>query len=123
MSHTCSTAFKSENLESPECWSVHTADILQRKVLVYDIRMVKTCVILHKHKFCTHGTPKLKYLLFQIDIPIDLTRHGSNLNMQVSSGTPNTPPSNEQSCITETASFSDVLLVVAGSWCVNVGRE
>ncbi|GFV61818.1 hypothetical protein TNCV_4164761 [Trichonephila clavipes] len=50
------------------------------------------------------------------DIPINLAYHGSNLNMQVSSGTQNNFPfPNEEFRTTETMSFDDVLLVVTST--------
>ncbi|GFV39147.1 MAGUK p55 subfamily member 7 [Trichonephila clavipes] len=68
--------------------------------------------VIHKHKFSTHGTPKQTNLLFHNDILIDLACHDSNLNVQVNFCN-NSP--NEQSCITETVAFIDVLLVVTGT--------
>ncbi|KFM64517.1 hypothetical protein X975_23100, partial [Stegodyphus mimosarum] len=55
-------------------------------------------------------------MLFQNDVPIDLACHGSNLNMQVSSGTQSNSTPNEHSCTTVTVSFNDVFLVVTGTW-------
>ncbi|GFY30421.1 uncharacterized protein TNCV_4066711 [Trichonephila clavipes] len=92
-------------------------DIPQLKALVYNVCMVRTSFITHNQKFCTLGAPKEKYMSPQNDGPIDLACHGSNLNMQISSGTKYDPPtSHEQSSITKTVSFNDVLLVVAGTY-------
>ncbi|GFX91519.1 uncharacterized protein TNCV_3681051 [Trichonephila clavipes] len=79
--------------------------------------MVRTGVVIPKHKFCAHGAPKHTSLLFQYDIPIDLARHGSNLIKQVSSGTQNSSPSQKRAIYTtETVSFNNVLLEVTGTW-------
>ncbi|GFT25231.1 transposable element Tc1 transposase [Trichonephila clavipes] len=55
--------------------------------------------------------PKQTCMLFQNDVLIDFSCYGSNLNLQVCSGTRNNSPPNEQSCTTETVSFNDVLLM------------
>ncbi|GFT32389.1 uncharacterized protein TNCV_4484151 [Trichonephila clavipes] len=49
-------------------------------------------------------------MLFQNDIPIDVTCHRYTLNMQVSSGTKNNSSPNEPSCTTVTVPFNAVLL-------------
>ncbi|GFT88730.1 uncharacterized protein TNCV_905851 [Trichonephila clavipes] len=83
---------------------------------VYNVCTVRTCVVIHKQKFSTHGAPKQTYMLFQNDIPIEVACHRYTLNMQVSSGTKNNSSPNEPSCITLTVSFNGVLLVVTGTW-------
>ncbi|GFS52209.1 uncharacterized protein TNCV_4849551 [Trichonephila clavipes] len=50
-------------------------------------------------------------MLFQNDMPIDLTCHRYTLNMQISSGFKNNSSPNEPSCTTAMASFNDVLLL------------
>ncbi|GFS89702.1 uncharacterized protein TNCV_633091 [Trichonephila clavipes] len=81
--------------------------------------MVRTGDVIHKHKFCAYGAPKQTYISLQNDVLILLACHGFNLNMQVSTGTQNNPPShlNKQSSTTETVPFNDVLLGVTGTWC------
>ncbi|GFV37985.1 uncharacterized protein TNCV_732641 [Trichonephila clavipes] len=51
-------------------------------------------VVIHKQKFSTHGAPKQTYMLFQNDIPIDVSCPRYTLNMQVSSGTKKNSSSN-----------------------------
>ncbi|PRD18841.1 UNVERIFIED_CONTAM: hypothetical protein NCL1_59262 [Trichonephila clavipes] len=75
-----------------------------------------TAVVIHKQKFCTHGTPKQTCMWFQNDIPIDVARHRYTLKMQVHSVAKNNSSPNEPSCTTVTMSFSGVLLVVTGAW-------
>ncbi|GFX88499.1 hypothetical protein TNCV_2279671 [Trichonephila clavipes] len=66
--------------------SPHTGDILRLKTFSYDVCMVRTRNVIHKHKFCAHGAPKQTYMLFYNDVPIYLTSHGSYLNMLPNSG-------------------------------------
>ncbi|GFV09091.1 uncharacterized protein TNCV_1834791 [Trichonephila clavipes] len=73
-------------------------------------------IVIHKQKFSTLDHPKLTYMLFQKDIPIDVAFHRYTLNMQVSSGIKNNSSPNEPSCTTVTVSFNGVLLVVTGTW-------
>ncbi|GFX33459.1 uncharacterized protein TNCV_4122931 [Trichonephila clavipes] len=80
------------------CWPIHTGDILRLKAFVYNNCTMRTGVVIHKQKFSTHGAPKQMYMLFQNDIPIDVTCHRYTLNMQVSSGTKNNSSPNEPSC-------------------------
>lgn len=92
-----------------ECRPLHAGYILGLKTFVYDVCMAKTCIIIHKHKFCTHITPQQTYMLFQNDVPIHLAClhiFGAQYNS----------PSNEQSCTVKTVSFDDVLLTVMGTW-------
>ncbi|GFY19689.1 uncharacterized protein TNCV_4648611 [Trichonephila clavipes] len=60
---------------------------------VYNVCTVRKGVVIHKHKFSTHGPkqmyPKQTYMLFQNYIPIDVAYHVYTLNMQVNSGTKN----------------------------------
>src|SRR5215510_1528448 len=98
------------------CWPVHTGDILRLKAFVDDVRTVRTGVVIHKHKFGAHGTPEQPYMLFQNVVPVDLANHGSDLNMQIRSGAQYESTPNENSCITVTVSFNDVVLVVTGTW-------
>lgn len=99
-----------------ECWPFHTGDILRLKVFVNNVCTVRTGVVIHKHKFCAHGTSKQTYMLFQNDVPINLGCHGSDLNMQICSGAQYNSTPNEQSCTTVMVSFNDVVLVVTGTW-------
>ncbi|GFV00659.1 uncharacterized protein TNCV_2950271 [Trichonephila clavipes] len=62
-------------------------EILRLKAFVYNVRMVRTVVVIHKKKFSTNGAPKQTYMLFQNDISIDVACHRCTLKMQVSSGT------------------------------------
>ena len=77
------------------------------KALFYDVCTVRTGVVMHKLKFCAHGTPKQTQLLFQIDLTIHLTCHGSDSNMQISVLKPRIIPP-------QTVLFNDVVLVVTG---------
>ncbi|GFU69464.1 uncharacterized protein TNCV_2282331 [Trichonephila clavipes] len=67
----------------------HTGDILLLKAFVYYVCSVRMSVVIHKQKLSTHGAPKQTYMLFQNDIPIDVTSNRYTLNMQVSSGIKN----------------------------------
>ncbi|GFU26610.1 uncharacterized protein TNCV_1837381 [Trichonephila clavipes] len=91
-------------------------DIIQMNTFVYNVCTERTGVVIHKQKFSTYGTPKLTYMLFQNDIPIDVACHRYTLNMQVSSGTKNNSSPNEPSSTTVTVPFKGVLLVVTGTW-------
>ncbi|GFW08442.1 uncharacterized protein TNCV_2774641 [Trichonephila clavipes] len=91
--------------------------LLTEQAFVYDVCTVRMGSFIYKLKFCAHGAPKQTYMLLQNDVPIDFACHGSNLNMQVSSGTQNNSSPNDQFGNIETMSFKYVLLVVRGSWC------
>ncbi|GFY19692.1 uncharacterized protein TNCV_4648641 [Trichonephila clavipes] len=96
--------------------SIHTGDILRLKAFVCNVCMVRTGVVIHKHKFSTHGSPKQTYMSLQNDIPIDVACHRYTLNIQFSSGTKNNSSPNVPFCTTVTVSFNGVLLVVTGIW-------
>ncbi|GFV88091.1 uncharacterized protein TNCV_3242401 [Trichonephila clavipes] len=97
-------------------WPIHTGDILRLKAFVNvsfviegNVCTVRTGFVIHKQKFSSHGASKLRYMLFQNNVPIDVACHRNTLNMQVSSGTKNNSSPNKSSCTTVTVSFNGIL--------------